>query len=256
MDFISDINEKTPVVKVGDCWAKREDLFLLNGVRGAKCRAAAKVVEGATGIVTYGSRISSQGVYASGGAKAAGVPCVYVTAHGAVTPTMQKAIDNGAELVQVKPGYLSQCAATAKTIAKERGFRFVRLGMESKVAVDSICEQVVGAVPKRARRLVVVVGSGVTVSGILWGLVRCKVDIPVLGVTIGKDPIKLIRRWAPPGWDWQLELVPSGVPYAQGVENVWRNIVLDPHYEAKCVPFLRPYDLFWIVGIRPFVDTI
>ena len=27
-------------------------------------------------------------------------------------------------------------------------------------------------------------------------------------------------------------------------------LALDPYYEAKCVPYLRPGDLFWVVGRR------
>jgi hypothetical protein len=50
-----------------------------------------------------------------------------------------------------------------------------------------------------------------------------------------------------------MTLVPSGFDYHTEVECVLgaaAAIPLDPVYEAKCVGFLKPGDLFWIVGRR------
>ncbi|KKK60758.1 hypothetical protein LCGC14_3021180, partial [marine sediment metagenome] len=40
------------------------------------------------------------------------------------------------------------------------------------------------------------------------------------------------------------------VDYHTNVDAKIGGIKLDAVYEAKCIPFLEPGDLFWIVGIR------
>ena len=54
---------------------------------------------------------------------------------------------------------------------------------------------------------------------------------------------------APPVWRHMCQLVDSGVPYDKGIEADFP-IKIDPIYEAKCVKFLQPGDLLWVVGIR------
>ena len=46
-------------------------------------------------------------------------------------------------------------------------------------------------------------------------------------------------------------LIEAGVDYHTAApETVVEGILLDPIYEAKCIPFLRPNDLLWVVGRR------
>jgi hypothetical protein len=162
--------------------------------------------------------------------------------------------DKGAEVVQVKPGYLSQCRSKAKALADELGYTFVKLSMESRMAMNSTRAQVAGSIPEEAKRIVIVVGGGVSAAGVLWGLRDIGREIPVLGVRIGRDPKKQLNRWCPMGWEWCMDLVTAEAAYDERVDNVWRGITVDPYYEAKCLPYIRPGDLFWIVGIRPIID--
>ena len=110
----------------------------------------------------------------------------------------------------------------------------------------------VANVPADVRRVVIPVGSGMSLAGVLAGRVAQDMHWPVLGVVVGASPEARLDRWAP-GWRWdgsvQLNWHPSDygtparMPYLAGIG-------LDPFYEAKCLPYLRPGDLLWIVGRR------
>lgn len=254
MQYVTDPEALTPTMQLRpQLWAKRDDLFYCNGGRGGKCRAARKLAIGSAGVVTYGSRTSPQGAYTAAAAQSVDVACIYVTAHGTVTSEMDYVESKGGEVVQVKPGYLSQCRSVAIKEAQVRGYEFVSLSMESQLAVNSTRRQVSGSIPKEARRIVIVVGGGVSAAGLLWGLQDAKLEIPVLGVRIGRDPRKQLNRWCPMGWQRSMRVVTAPEPYEQQVDNVWCGIEVDPYYEAKCLQFIEPGDLFWIVGIRPCV---
>lgn len=253
--WITDPEAQTPIERLGAYWAKRDDLFLCDGARGGKCRAAFKIATKAElGVVTYGSRTSPQGSYTSRAARAAGRPCVYVTPHGAETAEIAYVAATGAEVVRCRPGYLSQCASRARVLAKEWGYEFVQLSMESPLAVASTRAQVPAVLPRGVRRIVIVVGGGVSAAAVLHGLRDHGHTTPVLGVQIGRDPLKIINRWAPMGWQDQMTIVKAEQDYNTPSPNEWEGLVVDPYYEAKCLPFLEPGDLFWIVGIRPGAD--
>ena len=101
------------------------------------------------------------------------------------------------------------------------------------------------------------VGSGMSLAGVLWGL-RNRGGLfqamPVLGVVVGADPAKRLDKYAPPGWREMVELRPSGLDYHDAApRNRLGPLVLDPIYEAKCLPFLRAGALVWIVGVRQTV---
>jgi 1-aminocyclopropane-1-carboxylate deaminase/D-cysteine desulfhydrase-like pyridoxal-dependent ACC family enzyme len=113
--------------------------------------------------------------------------------------------------------------------------------------VDVTAREVRESLPKGTRRIVVPVGSGMSLAGILWGTLN---EVEVVGVVVGADPLKRLDRWAPPWWHRRTTLVRSDLRYEQHAPTDWRGISLDPVYEAKCVPFLRPGDLFWVVGRR------
>ena len=154
----------------------------------------------------------------------------------------------GAEIEQHKPGYNSVIIKRARDDAAQRGWREIPFGMECVEAVQQTAQQV-GNLPRNIERIVVPVGSGMSLAGILTGLCNSGRSIPVLGVKVGADPTKRLDKYAPPNWRELSEIVDSGVPYARKVQ-VDFPIKLDPIYEAKCVKFLRPGDLLWVVGIR------
>jgi hypothetical protein len=68
-------------------------------------------------------------------------------------------------------------------------------------------------------------------------------DVPVIGVCCGN----------PPEMDWSashVQLVQSSFDFNDTVDADLGGVPLDPVYEAKCLEFLRPGDLLWIVAHR------
>jgi len=245
---------QTPVEKHGAFWLKRDDHFVRAGARGGKVRTCWALAQGAPGLVTAGSRQSPQVNIVARIARALGVPCRVHVPSGKLTPELVAAQEAGAELVQHRPGYNTVLLARARADAADRGWREIPFGMECQEAVEQTASQVPPKFPKGVRRLVVPVGSGMSLAGVLAGLAHQGIRLPVIGVTVGADPAKRLDRYAP-GWRERVELVDSGVDYHQSArETQLDGVALDPIYEAKCLPFLKPGALLWCVGIRPSAE--
>jgi 1-aminocyclopropane-1-carboxylate deaminase/D-cysteine desulfhydrase-like pyridoxal-dependent ACC family enzyme len=89
-----------------------------------------------------------------------------------------------------------------------------------------------------------------SLAGIVVGLQSTGRDTPVLGVRVGADPTKRLNTYAP-GWRKHATLTPSGTDYHTRADHTrLGQLLLDPIYEAKCLPHLQPGDLLWTVGIR------
>lgn len=240
----------TPIQQVGDLWVKRDDLFEVGGVRGGKVRSCWRLAQGATGLITAGSRASPQVNIVSHIARELGIPCRVHTPTGDLSPEVQAARDMGAEVIQHKAGYNSVIVARARDDARKTGWREIPFGMECREAVAETAAQV-RDIPEGVQRIVMPVGSGMSLSGVLHGLLRSGIDLPVLGVVVGADPEKRLDKWAPSCWREMVRLVRSPHDYHEAMkENRIGGITVDPIYEAKVLPFLEPGDLFWIVGIR------
>ncbi len=231
-------------------WAKRDDLFSYAGARGGKVRSCRALSESAEGLVTAGSRASPQANIVAQIAREKGIPCRIHVPTGPLTPELEAAQAAGAEAVQHKPGYNSVIIKRARDDAKARGWTEIPFGMECQEAITQTRKQVAN-LPPEAQRLVVPVGSGMSLAGILHGLHDHGIELPVLGITVGADPTKRLDKYAPEGWREQVTLEPSGLDYhdpAPGTQI--GGIAVDPIYEAKCIPFLERGDCLWIVGIR------
>ena len=240
----------TPVERVGDLWVKRDDLFEIGGVRGGKVRSCWRLSQGADGLVTAGSRASPQVNIVAHIAAHLGIPCRVHTPQGELSPEVAAARDKGAEVVQHKAGYNSVIVARAKADAQRSGWREIPFGMECREAVEETAAQVRN-IPADVARIVMPVGSGMSLSGVLHGLLHFGRKIPVLGVVVGADPEKRLDQWAPSFWREMVTLVRSPLDYhAEVKENRIGGITVDPIYEAKVLPYLEPGDLFWMVGIR------
>jgi hypothetical protein len=242
--------EQTPIDTRGGYAVKRDDLFHVAGVAGGKARTCWHLAQGATGLVTAGSRSSPQANIVAQIARRLGVPCRIHTPTGVLSPELMAAQAAGAEIVQHKAGYNNVIVARAREDAALRGWRDIPFGMECEEATRQTRAQVAN-LPAVAARLVVPVGSGMSLAGILWGLQDAGRDLPVLGVVVGARPEKRLDRYAPKGWRQQVTLVASGLDYhAEAERTTLGDLALDPIYEAKCLPFLQPGDLLWVVGIR------
>jgi 1-aminocyclopropane-1-carboxylate deaminase/D-cysteine desulfhydrase-like pyridoxal-dependent ACC family enzyme len=244
----------TPWQYESGVWLKRDDLFRVAGVSGGKARtcwqlAHESLVATSLGLVTAGSRYSPQvNIVAHVGAELE-VPVLAYVPSGPWSPEVQLAADAGARVVAVTPGHNSVIRARARQWADEQGWCHIPFGMECQEAVDRTAAQVVN-MPEGVRRLVVPVGSGMSLAGILWGLAADQL-VPVLGVCVGANPTRRLDKWAPPLWRAMVELVSAEGDYHRpAAVTQWGAVVLDSVYEAKCIPYLRVGDGLWCVGVR------
>lgn len=239
----------TPIQSHGGYWVKRDDMFQVAGVRGGKVRTCWGLAQGANGLVTAGSRQSPQVNIVASIAKRLGIPCRVHTPEGELSPEVKAAETAGAVVIQHKAGYNNVIIARAREDAAAQGWREIPFGMECPDAVKATATQVVN-IPD-VQRIVMPVGSGMSLAGVLTGLVSTGRHIPVLGVIVGSDPTKRLDQYAPDGWRDMVELVKSDLDYHAHAPNIkLGDLTLDPIYEAKCIPFLKEGDLLWVVGIR------
>ncbi len=240
----------------GPFFVKRDDLFGIGDVRGGKVRTCLALANAAAqkaplkGLVTAGSRSSPQVNIVATVAQKLGVKFQAHIPQGEPGPEILLAISKGAEIKAHRAGYNSVIVRRAKDHAAALGYTEIPFGMECEEAVTQNRQQVRN-LPGHIRRLVVPVGSGMSLCGILWGLIdHGRRDIKVVGVQVGADPVKRLCGYAPLIWPQMVTLVQAGVDYHSRVAAELDGIALDPIYEAKCLKFLEPGDLFWIVGIR------
>jgi hypothetical protein len=248
--------EFTPIERHGNIWMKREDLYTFAGVRGAKVRTCLHFIERAKasekGVVTAGSRQSPQVNFVAQIANRLDVPCRVHVPSGELTPEVLAARGAGAKVIQHENGYNTVIIARAREDAEERGWIEVPFGMESQEAVDFTKPQVPSVFPEGVSRIINACGSGMTLAGILWGLVENEIDIPVVAICVSRAPTKRLDEWAPPNWREMVTLIEHPIDYhipASG--NVFDGVILDPYYEAKCIDYLEDDDLLWVSAIRP-----
>jgi Pyridoxal-phosphate dependent enzyme/ParB-like nuclease domain len=241
---------RTPLERRGSVWFKREDQFAIAGVAGGKVRTCWELAKGAVGLVTAGSRASPQVNIVAHIARRLGIPCRVHVPAGELSPELLSAQASGAEVVQHRPGYNTVIVARARVDAADRGWTEIPFGMECVEAVRQTAAQV-AVLPKRVRRIVVPVGSGMSLAGVLHGLQAARSTVPVVGVVVGADPTERLDRYAPPGWRDRVTLVRSALDYHEEAPvTELEGVPLDPIYEAKCIPIVEPGDLLWVVGIR------
>ncbi len=249
--------EYTPVEKHGDIWLKRDDLYCIAGVRGGKVRSCWHLAQNAKGLITASNRHSPQQIIVSYIAKRMKIPARIHLASGSKTEEMERATSAGAELFQHKMGYNSVICARAHTdTVQHPGWIEIPFGMQSLLAIEGNATQTKNLPKKKdMKRIIVPVGSGIALSGIILGINKYRRDLEdtsIIGVMVGADRHKLIDRFAPFGWRQHATLVHAGMDYSKPLTGITigNGIELDPYYEAKAAPQVRPGDLFWIVGTR------
>lgn len=241
----------TAIERRGQVLVKRDDSFVFAGQAGGKVRTCLVMASqpGTVGLVTASARTSPQQLIVASIAERLGLPCrLHVPASKEHSETLAAAAVKGAEIVEHRPGYNSVIVARAKADAVAQGWTYIPFGMECAEAVRQTASQARN-LPVHVQRIVMPVGSGMSLAGVLTGLGDRKV--PVLGVVVGADPERRLDKYAPWNWRQMVELVPAGMDYhkAAPVTDL-DGLGLDHYYEAKCLPFLRPGDLFWVVGNR------
>jgi hypothetical protein len=247
---VSDPAALTPVELHNGIWLKRDDLFQVGEANGGKVRGILAMIKpGCPGIIACGSRQSTQIARAAQVARHLGIPCRIHTGAGSDTVEIREARDAGAEIIQHAPARLTVIKARARADAASSGWTEIPWGLECSEGIDATAPQV-DNIPAEVKRLVVVVGGGMSLSAILDGLDAARRELPILGITVGGDPSDRLDQWAP-GWrERGVTLVPSGLDYEAEVTASIDGVVLDPVYEAKAARFLEPGDCLWIVGCR------
>ena len=246
----------TPVQQVGDYWVKRDDLFAVGGSRGGKVRTCLALAQeaqqrGDTTLVTAGSRHSPQVNIVAAVAEHMGMSAQVHVPAGDPTPEVTLAEQVGAEVHRHRPGHNSVIVRRAADAAAEPGNAHIPFGMEHPMAVTFTAAQVAN-LPAEVTRVVMPVGSGMSLAGLLLGLQdQGRTDVTVLGVKVGADPTDRLNKYAPRGWADMCTLVDAEDGYDAVPDDTYlHHLSLDPHYEAKCLPFLAPGDLLWVVGRR------
>ena len=243
----------TPVEHYGIYYFKRDDYYRVADVCGGKARTCWALARTARmGLVTAGSRFSPQCKIVAHIARARGLACHIHTTRGELTPELISAKSMGAIIHQHKPGYNSVIIKRAKEDAIMNDYTEIPFGMECTEAIKQTARQIEN-IPSEAKRIVIPVGSGMSLAGVLYGLYLAKNPTPVLGVCVGASPLRRLDKYAPPLFNWRLQttLVHSLLPYHEcWPEPHIAGVQLDPIYEAKCLPYLKGGDLLWIVGIR------
>jgi len=243
----------TPVESQGNYFFKRDDYYRVADVCGGKARTCwALALPAQRGLVTAGSRFSPQCKIVAHVAHAHGIACHIHTTFGDVTPELYAAKLMGAKIHHHRPGHNNVIIKRARDDAIKNDYTEIPFGMECTEAIKQTAKQTEN-LPPEAKRIVIPVGSGMSLAGVLYGLHLANNTTPVLGVCVGASPLRRLDKYAPPLFNWRLQttLVDSLLPYHEyWPEPHIAGIELDPIYEAKCLPYLKEGDLLWIVGIR------
>ncbi len=248
----------TPVHQFGNWWAKRDDLAAATGPEfpsGSKVRQYKEMAEAYRGapMLVGCSADSAMSIYVAAAAHQAGVPGIIYTAGRAKrTAAIEYAMRLGAQIVEVRPGYLSNVRAKARAKGKELTGT---VRWNAQWAIEDAAEQTAN-LPQEVKRIVIPSGSGLTAVGVLLGLTRISRNTPVLAVAVSgmfnaieitQRAVELARRTTPlleyvraegDYGRWEAARLPDGTP-------------LDPYYAAKAVPYLLAGDCLWLPGLRP-----
>ncbi len=243
----------TPVEVVNGLFLKRDDLFSIAGVHGGKARSAGFLIQyaismGFTHIVTAGSRHSPQIEIVGSICREYGLDFTAFVPKGELSEYISS-LEDFATICQIPFGRNSVIKSKAQAFAYSNNAFLVPFGMECIEAVYQTAYQVEN-IPQEIKRIVIPVGSAISLCGVLTGLILSNRRIPVLGVSVGANYERVMKAYAPQGWESFCSIVKAPLGYGREVVASIGDIILDPVYEAKCLPYLRAGDLFWIVGCR------
>ena len=254
-NILPNLKELTPVEYKNSYYFKRDDYFNFEDAGcGGKVRTCISIIKknlnNIKGLSTAGSRSSPQVHIVSSISKYLKIPCRVHVPCGVLGPEVEAAKKNNAIIIQQKPGYNNVLISRCKKDCIETGFLEIPFGMECEEAIEQTSYQVQN-IPYTINRIIVPIGSGMSISGILYGIKKYKKDVKVIGIQVGADPIKRLNKYAPKDWKNILTIIKSEYKYDKKPKNCkFCNIDLDPIYEAKCIEYLEKNDLLWIVGHR------
>lgn len=259
----------TPVERVGDIWLKRDDLWCGEApAQGGKSRTADAVCRKAVDmkyveINSCHDRNSSVPGMLARVCKHYGLRLrLWIPAsREPLTPVFEDAIEHGAVLEEIRPGYMSvrqkrmidHVNSVMKSIALGVGLNWMGCGhYETVMQVSNVHDLILSG---DVKRVVMPIGSG-----LMFEAVRRTIPYtPMLGVACGtligtsfSYKHTCFVDMSCGGGVTKSEVIRPQVKkdFHQEVTASVGGVDLDPVYEAKCFEFLQPGDLLWIVGHR------
>ncbi len=241
----------TPIEEHGGYLVKRDDLANERGVRGGKARTLGVICRyiqatGKRGLTMHAARNSVTPATLGAVCYAYGIQatCHTAAAKDPLPAPYMDAIRHNVRVIEHRPGYMSVLAARARDQATTDGYLLVGLGLDYHPATLETAKQVANLPP--TKRLVTSVGSGHMLEGIIKGLEDKGPPHPsILGICVGKIPDCLINL----STALDVELVESKTPFNRPAStHKLGDLDLNPYYESKCLEYLQPGDLFWIVA--------
>lgn len=252
-DFLEIEIQLTPVEKRGDYYFKREDLFTIFDVCGAKARQAYNLIKNSNNdvICTAGSKTSPQIQIVSNICYHLNKKCYCFTTCGKLTPELEIAKKFGANIVTKDKKWLhiNVVIHHLQKFCNENNYFEVPFGMQCWEAVKTTALQVKN-IPQNVHSILITAGSGINLCGVLWGIKLFKRNIKVKAVSVGIEIKKVLEKYAPENYNEMLTIYKSSLSYERKIYGEINGIKLDPIYESKCLPFLEKGDLFWIIGKR------
>lgn len=253
----------TPIQKMGNIWVKREDLAYwsdLNYPSGSKVRqyldmAHRSVLKsGFPPCIVGCSANSCQQIYVAAAAKQLNTKGIIYTAKRKIQTSATKyCLSLGAEVVEVKPAYLSYVRKQARdrAIAEKHVIEWDR----NKAILDTASQ--VTDLPDGIKRIIVPTGSGLTAAGILIGIMNSHQAPEIIVIATSKMATKSgIEKMAMSAGNFKyvpgITIIEPVMPYDTPViARLPDGTPLDPFYAAKAWKYVEPYDLLWPPGLRP-----
>lgn len=203
---------------------------------------------------------SAMQIYVAAAANQAKVPGIIYTAKcNEPTDATRYALEMGAEVNEVRPGYMGVLRKRARDRAKQLG-PVVRWDVNGAIADAAV--QVVN-LPSNAKTVVIPTGSGLTAAGVLVGLVKIGLTIPVLAVAVSsladrdnilnlaRKHLSVFGRLDEPNFP-TFTLIREDMKYSEPlVRRLPDDTPLDPFYAAKALDYVSEGDVLWVPGLRP-----
>lgn len=262
----------TPVEYYGGVYFKRDDLALV-GIptghpNGSKMRQFLHMVQGTadtTPIIVGCASASAMQVYVASAATLFNRPShVFVPQRKTPSRSTQWAVSMGAGVQYVRPGYMSVLRARARDCAA--GYPGGAVRWDVGYAVQDAANQTTN-IPTDVKRLVVPVGSGLTLAGVLLGLAnQGRAGVRVKGVAVsGLATVEAVRTtytrastaqhgeaYDHAGRCPKFRLVRHAAAYnAPVAATLPGGDFLDPYYAAKAMPWVSAGCCLWVPGVRP-----
>jgi hypothetical protein len=247
----------TPIHQFGNYYVKREDLACWTSLEypsGSKVRQYMNMAQG-PGVmrgdpcIVGCSANSAMQIYVAAAARQLGVPgIIYVPERKVQTDATKYAIQMGAAVTWVRPGY----ASVVRKKARERAIQLKHVVQwDRNKAIGDTIKQCIN-IPENVKRIIVPTGSGLTATGILVGV--CTRNPKPIVVAVGVS--ELAEKWyAKNKHHSNLELIPPPYEFRAYdkpmVGQLPDGTPLDPFYAVKAMWLIQEGDLLWPPGLRP-----